>query len=66
MSSPRRLPRTRRLALAGLKRAINEIAGGRLDRAALAEARLRCAGSEDHAEALQAWSEKRPPMFRGR
>ena len=54
------------LALAGLKRAINEIAGGRLDRAALATARSRCAASEDHAEALQAWSEKRSPLFRGR
>ncbi len=54
------------LALAGLKRAINEIAGGRLDHAALAAARSRCAASEDHAEALQAWGEKRAPSFRGR
>jgi enoyl-CoA hydratase len=54
------------LALAGLKRAINEIAGGRLDRAALTAARARCAASEDHAEALQAWAEKRTPLFRGR
>jgi enoyl-CoA hydratase len=54
------------LALAGLKRAINEIAAGRLDRDALAEARARSSESEDHAEALKAWSEKRKPMFRGR
>ena len=53
------------MALAGLKRAINETAGGRLDRDALAAARARCAASEDHAEALRAWSEKRPPKFRG-
>jgi enoyl-CoA hydratase len=54
------------LALAGLKRAINEIAGGRLDRTELAAARARCAASEDHAEALRAWGEKRAPVFRGR
>jgi enoyl-CoA hydratase/carnithine racemase len=53
-------------ALAGLKRAINEVAAGRLDHAALAEARARSAASDDHAEALKAWSEKRKPVFRGR
>ncbi|HYM71770.1 MAG TPA: enoyl-CoA hydratase/isomerase family protein [Stellaceae bacterium] len=54
------------LALAGLKRAVNEIAAGRLDRNALAQARARAAASADHAEALKAWSEKRKPVFRGR
>jgi enoyl-CoA hydratase len=54
------------LAVAGLKRAINEVAAGRLDRDALAAARARCAASDDHAEALKAWSEKRKPMFQGR
>jgi enoyl-CoA hydratase len=53
------------LALAGLKRAINEAAAGRLDHNALAEARMRSAASDDHAEALKAWSEKRKPVFRG-
>jgi enoyl-CoA hydratase len=54
------------LALAGLKRAINETAAGRLDHEALAEARACAAASEDHAEALKAWSEKRKPVFQGR
>ena len=54
------------LALAGLKRAINQVAAGRLDRDALTAARAGCAASDDHAEALQAWSEKRKPVFQGR
>jgi enoyl-CoA hydratase len=54
------------LALAGLKRAINGVAAARLDRDALAEARERSAASDDHAEALKAWSEKRKPVFQGR
>ncbi|HVH78361.1 MAG TPA: enoyl-CoA hydratase/isomerase family protein [Stellaceae bacterium] len=53
------------LALGGLKRAINEVAAGRLDRNALAEARARAAASADHDEALRAWSEKRKPVFKG-
>ena len=53
------------LALAALKRAINEIVGGRLDRPALATARARCEASQDHAEALKAWNDKRAPVFRG-
>jgi enoyl-CoA hydratase/carnithine racemase len=54
------------LAVAGLKRAINETAAGRLDRDALAAIRARCAASADHAEALAAWAEKRAPVFTGR
>ena len=54
------------LALAGLKRAVNEVAAGRLDRDALAAARAGCSASDDHAEALMAWSEKRKPVFRGK
>jgi enoyl-CoA hydratase len=54
------------LALAGLKQAINETAAGRLDRDALAASRARASASDDHAEALKAWSEKRKPVFRGK
>jgi enoyl-CoA hydratase len=54
------------LAVAGLKRAIDETAAGRLDLEALAAVRGRCAASADHAEALAAWAEKRSPVFTGR
>jgi enoyl-CoA hydratase len=54
------------LALAGLKSAINAVAADTLDPEWLAAARARCNASEDHAEALRAWSEKRPPVFTGR
>ena len=53
------------LAVAGLKRAINETAAGTLDRAALAAIRARCSKSDDHQEALRAWAEKRTPVFTG-
>jgi enoyl-CoA hydratase/carnithine racemase len=54
------------LAVAGLKRAINEAAAGALDRDALAAVRDLCSHSEDHAEGVRAWAEKRPPIFKAR
>jgi enoyl-CoA hydratase/carnithine racemase len=54
------------LAVAGLKRAVNEAAAGTLDRDALAAARALCAASADHTEGVRAWIEKRAPVFAGR
>ncbi len=54
------------MALAGLKRAIDAHAAGRLDMAELEVARAVCAASHDHREGVRAWAEKRPPVFAGR
>ena len=54
------------LALAGLKRAINESPAGGSTATRSPPRASRCAASDDHAEALKAWSEKRKPVFRGR
>ena len=54
------------LAVQGMKRALNEIAHGTLDRAALADRIAASKASEDLKEGLLSFKEKRKPVFRGR
>ena len=53
------------LALAGTKKALNDIAHGCLDTDEHTAARTLCANSKDHQEGLKAWAEKRKPRFKG-
>ena len=54
------------LAVQGMKRALNAIARGNPDAAAVDADVLRCIRSADLVEGLAAWKEKRAPVFRGR
>lgn len=54
------------LAVAGMKRSLNQVARGELDVAA-SDARHRASlGSEDLREGMSAWQERRAPVFKGR
>jgi len=54
------------LAVQGMKRTLNAVARGTADAAEVEAAVIRCMRSEDLAEGLAAWKEKRAPVFRGR
>ncbi len=53
------------LAVQGMKAALNAIARGEVDLAAIAAGQARCAGSADLVEGRDAWLEKRVPRFVG-
>ncbi|WP_397534366.1 enoyl-CoA hydratase/isomerase family protein [Roseateles sp.] len=54
------------LALLGMKKHLNAIAEGKLDAEALRADIVRANASDDLAEGVRAWEERRPPRFVGR
>jgi len=54
------------LAIANMKRAINDIANGDPDWGAIDEGAAATMKSEDHREGIRALRENRPPLFHGR
>ncbi|MEM9354878.1 MAG: enoyl-CoA hydratase/isomerase family protein [Pseudomonadota bacterium] len=54
------------LAVAAMKKGLNEQAVGELDFERHLAAKNLASASEDHQEALQAWQEKRKPVFKGK
>ena len=54
------------LSVQGMKRALNDIANGQFDEAAVAKQAAQCWASEDLQEGLAARAEGRKPVFKGK
>ncbi len=68
-TSPARSPRNRRLAVRGAKRAVNAAMSGITVAEGLlveAESQADCLRSDDMKEAITAFVEERPPVYRAR